>query len=468
MKKITAVLAALAMLVSLCSCLGANGGKDETTTTGESVTQLEFEPSVGYEEGTKMIAVAVAMGMRYCTETGSLSKPAVIEDILGWYCARQSYSGGKDYLTLDQVSAIQHSILPGVTPLDMSLFTSEGIMEKDKNYEGEIFKFPVYVNSYKGLFSNFEISSNYPDKDGGKFTVTLRDRVFDTAKEVFTFTFEPDPNAAEDYPYVLTDFALPEKSEAATPQDAPFTVDDLFEANRTEKLIDKYGTIHVNEDNGDYGSGDSYYYKWKDHYIEGSEYIYVDGEISYNFVIDNYYLGYSDAHYIANEYIGSEPDFFENENSLNYFGIGKITDYEEKGDICSFRINAEMLEEGIRTDCYYEVKKDDLSLQKAIFKDEIGGTQTVTVTYGGKVDTYGLTDGWDENPERTITVAITMYDMEKGQADVGYEVTLPYNIELKFYSYSECFCYLNSGYTEEYSYPGDGVDYSVYVTNAAG
>lgn len=467
MKKCIALFTALLMLLSLSACFGKENNETTTAKDTEPVTEVEFSPSIGYEEGTKMIAVAAAMGMRYCTDIASLNKPAVIEDILGWYCARQNYSGGKDYLTENQVAAIQHSILPDVAPLDMSMFTKEGTMEKDENYEGTVYKFPLYVNSYKGLFSNFEISTDYPDKDGGEFTVTLRDRVFDGEKEIYTFSFTADQNADKDFPYVLSSMKLPAKDDASSPAGITLTVDDLLEANTIGTLLDKYESVCVNQkDNRDFAV-ETYYYMWKEHYIQADKYIIGD-ETNYNFMFDNYYLDYKSAHYIATEYIDYEYDDSNYVNGLNYFVSGNIVNLKEKGDIYTFNIETDMLDEEYNSENYYEVRKSDLSLLKATFKGNNGYYETVTVDYNGEADTFGLTDGWDDNPERTVTVAVSTYDPVNGQADVGYDVVLPYNVELRVDSFGDYFCYLNSDYTKEYTYPGDGVDYTIYVTNAAG
>ena len=231
--------------------------------------------------------------------------------------------------------------------------------------------------------------------------------------------------------------------------------------------LDKYETIHINDKDNNYFETESYYYMWKDHFIQTNKYL-IDGEINYNFMLDSYFLGYEDAHYVATEYIGYEYDDPGYINGRNYFVTGNIVNIKEKGDIYSFNIETDMFYDEYNSENYYEVRKSDLSLLKATFKGSDGYCETVTVEYNVKADTSGLTDGWNDNPERTVTVAISTYDSVNGQADVGYDVVLPYNVELRIDSFDKYFCYLNSDYTREYSYPGDGVDYSIYVTNAAG
>lgn len=469
MKKLTAVILAFIFTFSFAACSSNDNGGKTTSKADLTASQAEYVPSVGYEEGTKMIAIATAMGMRYCDDEASLSKPAVIEDILGWYCARQSYSGGTDYLTEKQAAALQHSLIPDAAPIDLSVYVADGIMEKKEISKGVIYKFPLYVDSYKGLFSNFEISTEYPENENGEFTVTLRDRELDSDKEVYTFAFKADAAADKDYPYVLNSLSLPKTSVSvqSDTETAPFTIDELFDANSASVLVNEHKTVkEVSKGNNGYIS-EKYYFNWNGHYVTSACTTY-DGEKNYEFSYDNNMLNYSDAHYISEMYAGSVVESTEYDDVLPYFMMGSITDFKESADIYSFSIKSDMYQSDYIMSYSYEVNKSDLSVTKAAYTTSEGYEETTLFTYGSEVDTYGLTDGWDDNGIRKVTVISSVYDAENGQADGTETYEVPYNVEVSFFGLDDYFIYADSDYTKKYTYPGDGKDYTVYITNAAG
>lgn len=112
------------------------------------------------------------------------------------------------------------------------------------------------------------------------------------------------------------------------------------------------------------------------------------------------------------------------------------------------------------------MSKYDLSIRK-ITNLEGKDKEITEFTYGGQVNDFGFTNGWDSRKIRTVTVFQSL-SVNGQQADGFMTIKAPYNVEVKPYSYYGYANYADGEHTKEYVYPGDGVDYTVYYTNILG
>ena len=91
-----------------------------------------------------------------------------------------------------------------------------------------------------------------------------------------------------------------------------------------------------------------------------------------------------------------------------------------------------------------------------------------TVSYDETPPDTSFLDSW-EAPLRTVTVHWESFENEAREAHTDL-VRLPADweylpLEVQFGGYH---CWMDEGYTQPYAYPGDGLDYELYLTTAVG
>ncbi|MBQ7692460.1 MAG: hypothetical protein IJT29_02500 [Oscillospiraceae bacterium] len=110
-----------------------------------------------------------------------------------------------------------------------------------------------------------------------------------------------------------------------------------------------------------------------------------------------------------------------------------------------------------------------LALREVNFYSEDGArTGGIRADYTAELPDFSFLDVWDE-PLRKVTVI--RENWEHGAPELSTNVyELPADWEYLPWEglYGEYTIYMNEGYTESYAYPGDGVDYTLYMTTAKG
>ncbi|MGN0658629.1 MAG: hypothetical protein ACI4LA_03385 [Emergencia sp.] len=117
----------------------------------------------------------------------------------------------------------------------------------------------------------------------------------------------------------------------------------------------------------------------------------------------------------------------------------------------------------------YVLDKETLHLIEAFYMDadgvKIGGN---SIEYNG--DDEGIVSNfltaWEEL--RTVTFVYERYSIDDQVETDTLSVDVPATWEVTPAYEEQVFLYLNRNMTREYSYPGDGVSYTVYATNVAG
>ena len=202
------------------------------------------------------------------------------------------------------------------------------------------------------------------------------------------------------------------------------------------------------------------YYKGFYYYTENGHteaYSYLESKNSY----DNDF--YTTMFYGDPFYIGSDGDVVTFATLIaDYYGVSY--------DV--YRINRKSLlvEDDIRKNYYpeYEYTED----YELIYPDNFSDIE-ITVSSGEsryeykvRVDDNKVARAWTEGV-KTVTVRIEKFDGGTASVDI-YKVRVPKTweyIPFEFYEYN---CWMNEGYTREYKYPGDGVNYTLYLTEAMG
>ncbi len=121
----------------------------------------------------------------------------------------------------------------------------------------------------------------------------------------------------------------------------------------------------------------------------------------------------------------------------------------------------------IQTVCY--VDKQTLNIVKTVH-DNDGYVVEEEYIYNEPNELMNVLDDW-KGEMKNVTV---VYETYKDGNPVTYteEYEVPYGWEViadnNLYDTPEFSVYLDEGYTQEYEYPGDGIDYTIYVTTAMG
>ena len=92
----------------------------------------------------------------------------------------------------------------------------------------------------------------------------------------------------------------------------------------------------------------------------------------------------------------------------------------------------------------------------------------MTVSYPDALPDFSFLDGWDK-PLREVTgIWEDFYDGDVHVRTETYE--LPGDWEFLPWEgrWGDYTIYMNKGYTRPYFYPGDGMDYTLYLTTAKG
>lgn len=112
------------------------------------------------------------------------------------------------------------------------------------------------------------------------------------------------------------------------------------------------------------------------------------------------------------------------------------------------------------------------------FDKKTGAVKKTICSYDGKelsrtyfdydtpVAYASVLDGWDGKLKEVTVIAVMAEDYAESVVTKKYSI--PADWEMLPYSYEEAEVYLDEGMTKPYRYPGDGVDYTIYVTNIMG
>ncbi|MCR5522887.1 MAG: hypothetical protein K6F64_04540 [Clostridia bacterium] len=470
MKKLIALALCLTLLFTLASCEipGKTPKPEETETeTTQLITVPEKEP-VSFEDATHELSIALTIGLRYTINEDSLNYPSSLWDIFGWFCAYSSKKGHYKELTENQISSLQYAIRPGKTPLNLPEgWDGSGWVKIERTENGYVYSFPGYEKNFDEYFGNLKFKIK--DDENNTVKVTVTDEENDVTED-FVYTYAKDKKAGADFPYVINSIELPEYDGATEYSADTFTYNDLIESNKISSLLDKYTSVKIEEINEE-GPSTSWYYRENGIYYNASETTNPNGEILHSGAYGNAYLNDCGDHWMT--YVDPYNDGYEEGTyALDYavngmFFYGEIDEVEDTEDGFLFEIKDAYNNEDDGFKRTYLIDKSTLALKEMKGLENGKEIYSVKITYDEEPEDYGIFDSWDEE-FRTITVVEEFYNSKGEVANGAHDVSVPKNVEyLPMYD-EEVNIYVNSNYSGEYSYPGNDIDYSIYVTNAMG
>lgn len=425
MKKIAALIIMTAVIIS---CFTGCGGK-----------------TAGFDD-LENLAISAALSYRTLVWNGSMDTdtPEFAWNTAGWYAAYIANLELSDDAALseDQLKDIQNVILTGeavMTPPDD--INAEAEIRDGKTY----WKFTEInddFHSYLGVISEV----NCEKAQNNSYVVTIRDHLrFDVVEEtVFNIGFKEENDS-----YILSEFSRNEFI------DLDFTTDMLYDANHLSNLFSIYENLTITEDRSSgYGSfvysrkTDNGYTLWTD-----------DGSSGY---YDEFRFYTSDN---ATGKVSVTPDGTSSDCLDDYIAITRLPD--EGADL--IRLTCTEEEEIFYVDygfssTVYTIDRGTLALKKTESFDENDESFFMAkFSYGDKLPEPDTIAAW-KGPLRTVSLKLLYSDGET----LGLSFTIPADWEFDVYEYCPWgTAYLDEGCTELYEYPGDGIDYTIYVCEGA-
>ena len=436
----------------------------ELLPAGESTGPAAEEPNDAAEAQTFAAAMAGWFGGQEM-----LSDPdrtLLYWNMAGWYAAREYRIDGYDLFPAARIEDFLRSV--GYSG-DYSLpegWAEYGIAARLTTPEGDAYyAFGQHCREIDALLGvTTEVAVTPVEGLSASGTVTVHYENGLSEHGTYAVAFEPNPEEGSAFAYRLTQITPPDDA-AEMVGDLTFTWDELLEANRLRNVLRIYPTVrHYNRE---YGPDDV---TW----------VYPRGDgLTILTIMDGYASGYFNGAYFTwqerenGRFLASiesfDPDYTDPEARdsylLNYLcDISQMRYESTEGDLiwteCTVR--GGMLER-------VAVDRGTLVLREVqVFYSEDYPPSTTVFLYDDTGPALEYLDSWD-GPMRAVTVhweefpdgtRTTRNETVRIPADWEY---LPWQGRWGDYT-----VWMNEDYTKLYEYPGDGMDYTLYLTTAKG
>lgn len=280
---------------------------------------------------------------------------------------------------------------------------------------------------------------------------------------------EPTVSAAAESSQKASD----DSTEAASAPAAGFTIEDVVRENTVSNLISAYGSVQMLRYENDALYSETYYFLhdgkpvWTRRTVDPEI-----GEDFYCFINETGYFKEGD-HLQFTVFVDEEDDSGE-DYSIDFDICEQIMDGEvgriegTDADSWQFDIRNDALSSDIVCRC--TVTRQTLTIKTIewlySYKNSVS---RIELRHGSSVQTndFGMLHDFDK-PTRTVRCISELHDENGKPITFERTVETAYNAEPLFASPTVLNLYLDKYYTREYVYPGDGIDYTVYATDAMG
>ncbi len=467
MKKLLSLLLCLALLAGL---FAVSAAADEA---GEPAEKPAGEEDFIAAVGAQAFAVTMAAWLGDAGEGVSLDDPAFLWDAAGWYAAWLYRTDGCDLLSPEDAADFLRSL--GAEDCAMPEgWTEYGVVRVLHGLDGsEHYDFQQHKAEIDEMLGVNTLLS-FVGGEGGHLTTVLSCFYEDelSAEWMYELAFEEAGEAV--FPYRLTGMRLLDKGPQMDGE-LSFSWDELLEANRLENVLAHYPAVYVALQT-EQGEPDELSGNWL--FESGGELARVScGE-----------------DYVGGEYRGCYFEFETAEDGAERAVVGRIAGDGESEAFLSGYLTAYLQNVVI---VQLEKEEDDLIWLGCTFRG--GYRERIAVDRGTLVlrvidfssgdmlppsvlrfeymkpaPDYPFLKSWD-GALRTVTTVWEEYVLDEETHEWASVVRtdfarLPADWEYLPYQarWGEYTAYLNEGYTEPYVYPGDGVDYTLYLTTAKG
>ena len=468
----TVLVAALLIIAMLCAC----GGQVQQTAPQASPPPTSEEPALpaeataeehqekrpALEEAAGDLAFSAAMacwdlGLRSVGEEENLT---FLWDATGWYAAWLSRVRQTDLLSEAELRDILLA-LGGSPDTDLAqgeMYTSlHRLQNSDASYYYDFDQHKLRMNELLGI--ELELSTREEAENTLHTAVTKH---FDDGRTVtweYRLVFEQNTDSSS-FPWRLR--SAEEVSGVTTEEALTFTWDELMAANRLENILSVYPAVQIY--NRTYDNGLRTWY-----FRHGEEPAMVQmGEGVCSGLFHGCWFDYDELPEGGRRVrIGARSP-----EKVGWDGLGE--------EICDYFANVA----AIRLDCFdgdlirifcdmrvgdtvrMAVDRGTLVLREVSYTySEDFEPSVVVLEYLDPAPDCEFMNGWDREL-RTVTLMWEDWPSppvaETAEIPMDWEY-LPY--EARWGNYT---AYLNENYTGEYVYPGDGVEYTLYLTTTKG
>lgn len=278
---------------------------------------------------------------------------------------------------------------------------------------------------------------------------------------LFAFTACRDNDENTDATAESTTTSAAVKETEKTLEEVGLSIKRLTAANQLETLMEKHDTLTVSCESSD-----------------GSSYIRqvfrYDGELAYaqkeNGAVSGFIKGFDFA--VENGRVKAYRDIEDLERGeeldmddlvTDLFEDKKLVCVSEEGDVYKLKSLSE--DESKKAQRYFYFDKESLALTAVSFENSVGNKEDVTVAYDGELEDFAkeIADAFDGEMKTVKIVAEIVGD--GAVENVNVSLSLPACWEYVPSGDGRIDYYMNDAMTEAYAYPGDGEDYTLYISN---
>ena len=479
------------------------GGKTETepqTETDPMMTEPRYLTFTADEASTLIMqSLTLSVNINDVTDEDYLEDEYIL-DSMGWCQAMIQLMFSRDYLTETEALAYQAAIggHPGVLVEIPEEWKNEGlcVFGTDKNGEWTV-SFPqhyAYLEEIMGISVAFETEPcddgslvsrlKYYVDDGESYSFVSCHFIFEEADGIFPCKIREfktvsgfdgldinggvwgDGDWGENDPYTggnsQCDLTLIGGS-----------LDYVMEQNFLGNYFESADTITMRCAYPDSGAEAlTEFFIWNGRYAAVDSYLENTGEkrISSWHIPNMTFWNDEDGHVVGNlDFRGYiEGSGMEMEAEIAYYCLyyGEVSSCVDCGETIRLTIENRYADEYYGWDEYI-LDKGTLHIIRVNTFDEYGSIVCSTVvTTGDEFDHSDIFSAWDST--RTVTFIYNELQMDDSVLTTELTLEVPDTYELLPYVDEYMNLYMDEGYTMPYEYPGDGVDYTVYMTNISG
>lgn len=314
------------------------------------------------------------------------------------------------------------------------------------------------------LGQTMEMRIGEAGEDAVRLTLIRRLSAGYTASYAYDLRFAPNPDADSAFAWQLTELTPPPRGAQLDPA-LTFDWDLLLSQNELDTLLEIYDCIRV--ENEFAPDMPTWFFRRDGRALSftGDEAVYLSGE--YRGCV---FVREADEKGVLHTRVSFINDDPEAETYNNNWLTGWLDGIAV--------LTLEKIEDGViraggvtdwDTALTLELDYGTLALRKLSYYSEDGQRMGgVEVHYDAALPEFSFLKSWDE-PLRKVTVV--REDWTSGARDLSTTVyKLPADWEYLPWEgrFGEYTIYMNEGYTQPYAYPGDGADYTLYMTTAKG
>ena len=442
---------------------------DAEMLTPEETAQVSAGTSLEEATGAQAFAVTMAAWLADNPEELRLEDPLLLWDAAGWYAAWLYRTEGCDLLTMGETEDFLRSLgLEGEAELPEG-WEEYGVVRVLRGRSGELSL--DFVQHKLEIDEMLGVSTMVTTLESTEDTVTTLLSCFYedglSADWMYALRFARAEEGA-DFPYRLVSLALLDDGPKMDPA-LDFTWAELLRANRLETLLTDCPAVKIDDGLG-----------------TGATWLFEDGGELARVSVGESYTG--------GEFRGCYFEYEEGEDGVLRARIGHVdesaasrgfldsylTDYLNGVCIVSLQEDDGEL---LWLDCVYRggyhqtvaLNRGTLRLHEMdYYYDAEEAPLRTRFATGESAPDFPFLASWD-GPMRTVTTVWESFPWseESGEYERAEETLftrIPADWEYLPYEarWGEYTAYLNAGYTESYAYPGDGVDYTLYLTTAKG